>query len=342
MHRIVDTNNHIQTKEIYPRITNHISLISELKRKERLLLLVEKEYQSQVSQVFWDKLKKELSKKFGNFTIVLYETNKDTLNSVYYDDLEKKLSKKTLKRLFENSSLCLDFLATGEGFYKKNLQVFSKVKRVILGRLFLDNWHLFSYNEKQIRTICNQTNKTRKHLQKKKVFQMKDLLLKVKNGINLYSGPVKFPSGFKPGDVRILPLDMVTILTKNSRVQNIFPTRIEINGKLKLEKGLYEIMTERNKVGYGKLSLEIQNNQVTKSSLNYMTVDQKSKFRIVHVSFGTNPFIRTHKKRVEIAERKYGWVCLGIEDSKNTHVDICFEYRLIRLESKLFSRLFQV
>ena len=321
----------------YRKIVAHFSLVGEIKNNEKVLLLIEKEYLNCVSKVFWERLQKELVNAYGKLDILFYTTDKNSRKSYYFSALGKRLNQKSLFNIFNKNDVCLDFLTTGQAFYKKEPSFFKEIRRVIIVRLYPDNWEVFSYNKKQARIIWKYSKKVKDYLQRKKHLQINGLKFTIPKEVRSHVYAPFVSQDFQAGKTRILPLEVIGISTKGNKLKKIPPT--ELKGVLNLEKALYEIITEKKGSRYGRLLLEAQNNKVAEFRFNGKNIFQEDVYEIVHLTFGANPFISSHNKRIEVAERKFGWVCLGLENSSNTHVDICFEHELIQPNLALFLHL---
>jgi hypothetical protein len=327
------------TEVRYHKIMAHFSLIGEVKNKDRVLLLVENEYVSRVSNIFWKNIHQEFKKKFGECSLAYYTVDNKTRRATYFDLSNKKITSTTLEDIFKRSTICFDLLTTGEAFYKKQPSFFKKIKRVVIIRLYSDSWQYFSYTDKEVVKIWNYTEKVKRFLLQKKNFEINDLEVTILKQNHICSYAPHPTSTFQAGEVRYLPLGVINIPTKLRTLLGVILTPMKVNGVINLKEALYEILTKRKGTKYEKLSMEIKNNKVAKFKIKERRYPLVDGFKVAHLTFGTNPFIRSHKNRVELAERKYGWACLGIEDSKNTHIDICFEHKLFRPGSKIFSRL---
>jgi len=308
-------------------IIEHFCLVGEITNKEKVLLLVEKEYLAQISRVFWESLQREFFANFGKHDIVFYKTDKNTQKTDYFDSQENALSERALDYLFENNNVCLDFLITGEAFYKTGSPFFCKTKNLLIVRMLPENWKLFSYNKKQVKAVIKHTESIKQYLRRNKNVWINSLEFVLSKELKLYSG--RLLEAFQVGEIRVLPIGIGTICTTEHKALKIYPSTIKFNGKLNLEEALCEVITERRGAEYGKLSIEITSNKVTRFKFKDKTHTGKDDFEVAHLTFGTNPFINSPEGKVETAERQYGWICLGIENPRKTHIDICFEHKIL-------------
>ena len=51
--------------------------------------------------------------------------------------------------------------------------------------------------------------------------------------------------------------------------------------------------------------------------------------KIVHLTFGTNPFIKNNIFQISDYERSQDYLCIGVEDTNNNHIDICLNAKPI-------------
>ena len=322
----------METDDRYHKIITHFALVGELSNDNDVLLLVEKEYLKQVSKTFWQKVYREFQKQTRKCIIIYYTVDKKSRTTKYFDSSWKILSLKSLENSIENIPLCFDILTSGEAFYKKGSSSLDKLKRVVVVKLFSDSWKAFSYSKKDVVKIWKNTEKVKKQLQHTNNLKLNDLELTIQNLNNIDSYVPNPASVFQVGEVRYLPFGLVNIpLTKQTK----------LGGILNLEEARYETITTRKGTKNEKLLIEIKNNKVVKFKIREKPYSLKNHFKAVHLTFGANPFMN-YKNRVVMLERTYGWVCLGIEDSSNTHIDICFEYKLLKPGRLQIKRFFQI
>lgn len=315
---------------IYQQIVDHLCLVSASKYSDNILLIIEKEYLKQSPKIFWNCLQEEIVKRFSNVTVVQYETDTNSRTTVCFSATGDALSRRKLKVLFENSDACFDFLTTGESFYKELLPYTDKLKSVMVVRLSPLSWTAFSYNRTQIRAIGYCTEYIRRYLQLQKHFKIKvkGLTISILDDLYLYTSCGKLSSTLYPGELRILPLEIVSFFTSKSKVIGIKPTLLSTEGTLYAEDALVDVITERRGSIRGKLILDFRKNTLIKLQINGKNYIQHDTYKIVHVTFGTNPFIKNHYSRSELAERKYGWTCIGFENFSRRHIDVCLPHRL--------------
>ncbi len=313
---------------ISQKIVDHLFLVSASKYSDNILLVIEKEYLKHLPRFFWSCLQEEIVKRFSNVTIVQYKTNTHARTTSYFSITGDELNRRKLKVLFENSDTCFDFLTTGESFYKELLPFTDKLKRVMVVCLSPLNWTTFSYNRMQIRTIGYCTEYIKRYLQLQKLFKIKGLTISILSDLYLYTSCSKLSSTLYPGGLRILPLEIVSLFTFKNKVMGIKPTLLSTDGALYVEDALVDIITERKGSIRGRLLLDFRNNTLTKLQVNGKSYIQHDTYKLVHVTFGTNPFIKNHYSRTEIAERKYGWMCFGFENSSRRHIDVCLPHGL--------------
>ena len=306
--------------------------MGEIYHKERLLLLVEKEYIKKIPHFFWFTLSKEILNRVSKSrcSIIYYKVDKNNRRVTYYDKNDRPLRK---LKIFNNFDICFDFIYSGDSFYKE-YPVFLRIMRIVrVYQLLPTTVGYFKYDKVLIYAITFFRNKLIKFIAKLSTLKIDNLDIFLPAKKHFYSCSFTEPGKFSAGNMRILPYDMISLFTRTIKSEFVKGTPFLINGNINSFAIVNDITTEEDTY-LGNIDLIVKNNKVKKFVCGELDINT-SQYRIVHLSIGSNPFIFNHKNLTQIAERMYGWICVGIENKKRSHIDICFKYRVLPKYTKI-------
>lgn len=303
------------------KIVNHIN-ISLGTVEKYLVILIEKEYILKTDKKFFLKLVNEIKKKYIFVKFIEYSVDLNLKKTTYFYK-KKSLSTNQLEKLFKTQPKFIDFIYTGRAFYKKNpLQ-----NGLIIVRLSEKNKKIFSYGKILTKILNKKSLITIKYLEQINQINSKSFSILIPRGSVFYPGFGSSQINSSKPNFRILPIDTISCFLKNPNSIPMKKSRIVINGKL----NKYGYIEDINK-GHsfkGKISLSVYKNRITKLKVNSKLIRLDKQHKIVHLTFGINPFIYDNFAQITDYERSSNYICIGVEDSNKSHIDICLNIGMI-------------
>ena len=310
------------------KVVRHIN-ISLDQNSQDPIILIEKEYIDKTSKEFFSKLISAINKQYPRSQIVEYTVSQN-LKKISYFSKKKPLSGGQLDQLFNSHPSFIDLVHTGRAFYKNH----PLKSGIMLVRLSSKNIKLFSHNKFMTTILNKKSSITSKYLEQVGGLNISGLNIKIPLTSYFYSGFGSFYINNPGPNFRILPINTMTGFLKNPGNISLKKSKIIIDGVIKKHGYVEDINKKLNLKG--NVHLSIKKNKISHLEVNSKIVKLDTNHKIVHLTFGINPFISNNSLQITDYERSHNYICIGIEDASNSHIDICLNAQPISIFSLIF------
>lgn len=317
--------NTVKERSSLKRVVQHIC-ISLDQNSHDPIILIEKEYIDKTSKDFFNKLMGAINKQYPHSQIIEYTVSQN-LKKISYFSKKKTLSKGQLDQLFNSHSSFIDLVHTGRAFYKNH----PLRSGIMLVRLSSKNINLFSHNKLMTKILNKKSSITSKYLERVNSLSISGLNIKIPLDTYFYSGFGSFFINNPSPNFRILPINTMTGFLENPSNISLKKSKIIIEGVIK-KHGYVEDINKKLSLK-GNVHLSIKKNKISHLEVDSKIVKLDTNHKIVHLTFGINPFILNNSLQITDYERSHNYICIGIEDASNSHIDICLNARPISIFS---------
>lgn len=324
MSKIFSVNTTKNDTPQYRKIINHFSN-SLSNASQNYAIFVEKDYLKFISPKFRTGLHQAIKKVFPQSKLYQYEVGPDLKKTTYYYK-NKIVSDKVLTKLKKLNYQYIDFIYSGRAFYKQS----HLKKGIFVVRLSEKNTDLFSYNKLKTLLLTKHSKILQSHFSNDKTYSVNNLSFKLLSKPFFYSGYGSNSKKSKSPDLRILPLNTISIFTSNPNKIKMNLTKTKIHGQIHTDGVVEDI--NNNLKHEGKIHLSIKNNKIINLMINSKKITLSANHTIVHLTFGVNHFKTRDHHQISDLERNRRYICIGVED-EHKHIDICFKHNLFSLKN---------